>query len=123
MMYQLELLLKNHNVDITVVDRTGTPVTYQTAVQHGLTKIFFDFPMPNKIIIELHKQTPDALVEFKGAVLGNIKFNNSMLERLCVYITEHGVRRSTVWDQNGQVEFEFFDQDPILYHLHMGTTI
>ena len=122
-MYQLELLLQNHNMDITVADRTGNSVAYQTVVQHGLIKVFFDFPMPNKIIIKLHKQTPDALVEFKGAMLGNIKFKNSMLEQLCVYATEHGVRRSTMWDQNGQVEFEFFDQDPILYHLHMGTTI
>ena len=123
MMHKLELLLKNHNVDIAVVDRTGTPVACQTIVQHGLTKVFFDFPMPNKIIINLHKQTSDALIELKGVILGNIKFKNSMLAQLCVYTTEHGVRRCTTWNQNGRVEFEFFDQDPILYHLHMGTTI
>ena len=122
-MYTLELLLKNHNVDITVVDRTGDLITYQNTMKQGLTKVLFSFSMPNKITINLHKQTPDASIEFKGATLGNIKFNNSMLERLCVYTTKYGVRRSTRWNQNGSVEFEFFDQDPILYHLHLGTTI
>ena len=123
MLYQLDLLLSVSDIDLSIKDRNDNIVVFTTTTIGELTKLSMKISLPNKIIITISKNINTGVAKLVSASLGNIQFNKDSMEKIFVYYHEYGLNRSTNWEFNGKVEFNFFDQTPIKYHLNMGTTI
>jgi hypothetical protein len=123
MLYYLELLLDITDVKLTATDRLNNLIILDKTIQNNLVKVSAQISMPNVITLDISKSNDSASAILKSAKLGYIKFQNNDLTRLFVYHHEYGINRSCDWIYNGKVQFEFFEQDPIAYHLILGTKI
>lgn len=97
--------------------------------------------MPNQIYLTLsgkdYSTEFDKSLELVSMSLAGIRFNGQDLHKLAVYSPDwsDAVTRTfdeykklspsslTVWDRNGCVIVNLFDNDPFLYHMNVGTKI
>ena len=108
---------------LTLKDRFGNNLETTIESQDALTKIFTYINLPNKIIVDIPEYDKSTDIFLSGVWLGEIKFKNSALTNLFSYRHKYGVNKSLNWNWPGQVEFEFFECNPIKYHLLFGSTI
>lgn len=148
MIYTLDLFLdmgKSSRMDLMILDRYKNILPMQIEkLDNNWQKISCQITMPNKILMlvtgkDYSIDSSDKFLELKGVTLGGIRIKQKMIKELCEFKSDDGVcfnrsltiddylkfesARESHWDRNGCAILELFDQDPIRYHLNLGTTI
>lgn len=114
------LLIKlktDQDISVMANDRQNNNIDIDIKKNNDILKLSIPVCLPEFITLRFSDR-----VELVSISLAGIKFNQKNLSDVAKYHAREKVE-DKVWDSNGRIEINLFDNDPFLYHLNIGTNI